>query len=131
MFRRNISLPSSGLNNPSKGSRVKAGSKQSNRLAGNFGLCWKLSPRLHVRAQQFHSVPRDSISLPAPYIIRNFRLADYSACHLLSRCYPCSDYSTLKTEAICSSETSVDFFNGLHGVISQNMVLFKVVPVLN
>jgi hypothetical protein len=31
-------------------------------------------------------------------------------------------FSTLKMEAICSSETSVD--NGLHDVISQNMTLF-------
>jgi hypothetical protein len=32
-----------------------------------------------------------------------------SACHLLSRCFFCSTYSsTLKMEAICSSETSVD-----------------------
>jgi hypothetical protein len=32
-------------------------------------------------------------------------------------------FLTLKMEAVCSSETSVD--NGLHGVISQKMALFK------
>jgi hypothetical protein len=33
-------------------------------------------------------------------------------------------YSTLKIEAICSYETSVDF-NGLHGVITQKTKIFK------
>jgi hypothetical protein len=36
--------------------------------------------------------------------------------------------STLKMEAICSSETSVDV-NGLHGVISQKIVLFITTAV--
>jgi hypothetical protein len=41
-----------------------------------------------------------------------------------SRAGSCSAYFlTLKMEAICSSETSVD--NGLHGVISQKMVLYN------
>jgi hypothetical protein len=36
-------------------------------------------------------------------------------------------FSTLKMEAICSSETSVD--NGIHGVISQKMELFITTAV--
>jgi hypothetical protein len=35
----------------------------------------------------------------------------------------CSAYSLM--EAICSSETSIDF-NGLHGVITQQIVVFKL-----
>jgi hypothetical protein len=39
----------------------------------------------------------------------DFLLADYSACHLLSRWFLAElIFSTLKMEAICSSETSVD-----------------------
>lgn len=35
----------------------------------------------------------------------------------------CSAYSTLKFEAICCSETSVDFI-GRHGILSQKIVLY-------
>jgi hypothetical protein len=38
----------------------------------------------------------------------------------------CSDYSTLKMEAMCSSEYLLTF-NGLHGVISRNMVFITSV----
>jgi hypothetical protein len=37
----------------------------------------------------------------------------------------CSAYSTLETEEICSSETSVDF-NGLHDVVSQKQETCKI-----
>jgi hypothetical protein len=47
----------------------------------------------------------------------------YVSCHLLSRWFPTS--STLKMETKCSSETS----NGLHGVISQTIELFKYISL--
>jgi hypothetical protein len=37
--------------------------------------------------------------------------------------------SILKMEAKCPSETSVDFFNRLHGVISQKIELFITTSV--
>jgi hypothetical protein len=37
--------------------------------------------------------------------------------------------STLKMEAISSSETSVETQNGLHGVISQKMIILKTTAV--
>jgi hypothetical protein len=39
-----------------------------------------------------------------------------------------SAYPTLKVEAICSFETSVDF-NGIHGLISQKIELFLSVEI--
>jgi hypothetical protein len=43
------------------------------------------------------------------YINLDFRLADYSACHLLACWFLAELISTsLKMDAICSSETSVD-----------------------
>jgi hypothetical protein len=50
------------------------------------------------------------------------------ACHLLSRWFLAQlIFSTLKMEAICSFETSVD--NVLNGVISQKLVLFITTAV--
>jgi hypothetical protein len=46
------------------------------------------------------------------------------SCLLLSRWFIDDKFSTLKMEAICSSETSVDF-QRTHGVIYQKMVLFN------
>jgi hypothetical protein len=53
---------------------------------------------------------------------------DYSALLPALTLVCCSDYSTLKMEAICSCETSLTF-NGLHGVISQKMVFFITATV--
>jgi hypothetical protein len=42
------------------------------------------------------------------YINPDFRLADYSACHLLGCWFLLNIFLTLKMEAVCSSETSVE-----------------------
>jgi hypothetical protein len=69
-----------------------------------------------VRAQRFHSAPRRANGNwgrlfhfpPASYIIRNFRQADYSERHLLSRWYLAWLIRPWRWVQ-CSSETSTDF----------------------
>jgi hypothetical protein len=56
------------------------------------------------------SLPSTLFHLPSvSCIIPDFLLADYSVCHLLARWFLAElIFSTLKMEAVCSSETSVD-----------------------
>jgi hypothetical protein len=60
---------------------------------------------------------------PASYVIRNFRPADYWACHLLSRWYSAWLIPPWRWRGYVSPKRRFTF-NRLHGVISQNIVLF-------
>jgi hypothetical protein len=90
----------------------------------------------HVRAQRFHSVswqanenwgPSFYFS-PASYIIWNFRPADYSACHLLSRWHLDRLIWPWRWRRYVPPECWLTF-NGLHSIISQNIVLFITTAV--
>jgi hypothetical protein len=60
--------------------------------------------------------------------ISSARNQEASTCHLLACWFLAELISpTMEMEAICSSETLVD--NGLHGVISQKMVVFITTAV--
>jgi hypothetical protein len=91
-----------------------------------------------VRAQRFHSVPRRANgnwgSLfqfpPASYIIWNFQTADYWACHLLSRWYLARLVLPWRWRRYARPNRRLTF-NGLHGVISQKIVLFITTGVKN
>jgi hypothetical protein len=58
----------------------------------------------------------------ASYIIRNFRPADYSACHLLSRWYLSRLFRSSRWRRNVPAKRPFTF-NGLHGVISQKRTL--------
>jgi hypothetical protein len=61
------------------------------------------------------------------YINPDFQVADYSACHLLSRWFLAElIFSTLKMEAICFSETSVDFKRTTRRYIQEDRTLQTV-----
>jgi hypothetical protein len=69
---------------------------------------WNSVPILSYGRANGNGVP--VFHLPSVFYINpDFRLADYSACHLFA-CWFFAEviFSTLKMEAICSSETSVD-----------------------
>jgi hypothetical protein len=64
--------------------------------------------------------PLRSTEVSEEHIASIFRVA----CHLLSFWFPAQPiFSTIKMDAICFSETSVDT-NRLHGFISQMMIFF-------
>jgi hypothetical protein len=66
--------------------------------------------------------------LSEEHIASIFRVEKNKLAHLLSLWFLAQlIFSTLKMEAICSSETLVD--NGLLSVISQKMVLFVTIAV--
>jgi hypothetical protein len=88
------------------------------------------------RVQPFHSVTRPVIGNwgplfhfpPTSYIIRNFRPADYSACHLLSRSYLARLIIPWRWRRYVRPKRRLTF-NGLHDFISQKRVIFIATAV--
>jgi hypothetical protein len=58
---------------------------------------------------------------------KGFGRSEKPVCNHLLMLVPLADFSTLKMEAICSSETSVH--TNLHGATSQKTVYFTVTAV--
>jgi hypothetical protein len=115
-FRRNISPPSSGSNKPSK---VPAWKQAESRVIGWPEISDHIGNPLFFKNTKIGS---RKIILP----VLAYDCETWSLTQIVSPAFAlvsCSAYSTVKMEAICCSETSVDFQRTTRRYIPEDTAL--------